>query len=110
MTVTHILYGMERYDLKAGIAKRIKTERIKIYGTQEALAERIGKRQSVISRWESGDQMPNYEHMVLLAGAFQITVADLAGMPYVTPPMPDERAASAERRRHAATRRVKAAS
>lgn len=80
-------------DIKRAIAERIKENRIAIYGTQEALARQIGKPQATISRWESGDQTPSYEHLVLLAGAFHKTVAEFVNLPYVTPPMPDEREA-----------------
>lgn len=95
MTHEHMLTGMTKDDLRNAIASRIKRERIQKYRTQEALAAQIGKKQSAISRWESGEQTPNYEHLVLLAGAFRITVNDLASIPHVTPEMPDERMASA---------------
>lgn len=88
----HMLSGMTNDDLKRSVAARIKRERIAKYRTQEALANQIGKKQFMISRWEHGE-MPNYDNLVLLAGAFQITVADLVSLPFVTPPMPDEREA-----------------
>jgi len=81
-------------DIKTALAKRIQKRRRQIYGTQERLAAQIGKPQSTVSRWEKGLQTPSYEHLVLLAGAFQMTVADLAGFPDITPDMPDEQAAS----------------
>lgn len=81
-------------DIKRAIAERIKENRIAIYGTQEALARQIGKPQATISRWESADQTPSYENLVLLAGAFHKTVAEFVNLPFVTPPMPDERMAA----------------
>lgn len=93
MVHTHMLMFVVE-DIKKQIAERIKKLRIEIYGTQERLAEQIGKPQATISRWESGDQTPSYEHLVLLAGAFHKTVADFVNLPYVTPPMPDERVAA----------------
>jgi transcriptional regulator with XRE-family HTH domain len=82
-------------DIKKQIADRIKENRIKIYGTQGRLAKQIGKPQATISRWESGDQTPSYENLVLLAGAYGKTVAEFVNLPFVTPPMPDERMADA---------------
>lgn len=82
-------------DIKRAIADAIKRERIRVYGTQAALAAQIGKPQATVSRWESGDQTPSYEHLVLLAGAFHKTVAEFVNLPFVTPPMPDEREAAA---------------
>lgn len=81
-------------DIKRAIAKAIKENRERIYGTQAALAAQIGKPQATISRWEAGEQTPSYEHLVLLAGAFHKTVAEFVNLPYVTPPMPDERMAA----------------
>lgn len=81
-------------DIKKAIADAIKRERIRVYGTQDRLAAQIGKPQATISRWESGDQTPSYENLVLLAGAFHKTVAEFVNLPFVTPPMPDERIAA----------------
>lgn len=81
-------------DIRRQIAERIKKHRIEIYGTQAALAAQIGKPQATVSRWEAGEQTPSYEHLVLLAGAFNKTVAEFVNLPFVTPPMPDERVAA----------------
>lgn len=81
-------------DIKRQIAERIKENRIRVYGTQEQLALQLGKPQATISRWESGDQTPSYENLVMLAGAFGKTVAEFVNLPFVTPPMPDERIAA----------------
>lgn len=45
--------------------------------TQGQLAEKIGKRQKDVSRWESGDVKPGMQTLLLLAKALECSLDDL---------------------------------
>jgi len=47
--------------------------------TQGELAEKVGEQQPHISRWESGEVIPNLENLSRLAGALGVTLDQLLG-------------------------------
>lgn len=67
----------------AGVAKltmRIRTLRESMGLTQAEFADRVGVKQSTISRWESGKETPEYGFRVELAKLAGMTVEEFSGL------------------------------
>lgn len=63
------------------LGKAIRAARTRAGLTQSALAELagLGGGQSIIGKWERGDQTPNIESLQQLASALRVSVRELAG-------------------------------
>lgn len=59
------------------IGKFIASLRRKAGLTQEALGEKLGVTNKTVSRWETGNYMPDIEMLQLLAQEFHVTVDEL---------------------------------
>lgn len=55
------------------LAEKILYCRKKAGLSQEALAEKLGVSRQAVSKWETGDAVPELSKLVLLAGAFDVT-------------------------------------
>ena len=62
---------------KKDFSERIKNYRLRKCLTQEALAKAIGKNQSTIRRFESGEIIPNAEEISMICKELEIYEADL---------------------------------
>ena len=60
------------------LGERIAVCRKKMGWSQEALAEKLSVSRQTVSRWETGEALPDVEKVVLLAGLFGVTVGLLA--------------------------------
>ena len=49
--------------------------------SQEALAERVFVTRQAVSRWETGETVPNTETLKLLSGVFDVSINTLLGSP-----------------------------
>jgi len=45
------------------------------------IAQKMGKGESQVQRWFRGENTPEVEHLVMIAGALGVTVGDLIGAP-----------------------------
>src|SRR5271157_1196791 len=65
----HLDGGAGRNEMKKNprIGQRIKEFRENRYASQKALADALGLRQTVVSAWETGDNVPSCEAWVKLA-------------------------------------------
>jgi len=61
------------------LGTRIRAYRLMRGWKQEELAERLGSRLQVVSRWETGESEPTLRSAVDLAHALEITLSDLTG-------------------------------
>jgi transcriptional regulator with XRE-family HTH domain len=59
------------------LGQRLVTARKQKRLSQAELAERIGTRPKIISRWERGDVAPNVNHRIALAAALEVPLQDL---------------------------------
>ena len=55
------------------LGERIAVCRKKMGWSQEALAEKLSVSRQTVSRWETGEALPDVEKVVLLAGLFGVT-------------------------------------
>ena len=55
------------------LGERIAVCRKKMGWSQEALAEKLSVSRQTVSRWETGEALPDVEKIVLLAGLFGVT-------------------------------------
>lgn len=55
------------------IAERIKGLRKSKGLSQEELADRIGVSRQAVSKWESGQNVPDPDKIILLSGALEVT-------------------------------------
>ena len=49
--------------------------------SQDALAERVFVTRQAVSRWETGETIPNVETLKLLSGLFDVSINTLLGSP-----------------------------
>ena len=49
--------------------------------SQEALAEKVFVTRQAVSRWETGETIPNTETLKLLSGLFDVSINTLLGSP-----------------------------
>ena len=49
--------------------------------SQDELAEKIHVTRQAVSRWETGDTLPNTETLKLLSGLFNVSINTLLGSP-----------------------------
>lgn len=64
-------------DQQSALGARIARQRRLVCLTQADLAERLGLRQSTISRWETGDVVPSLRIRMRLANELMISPLDL---------------------------------
>ncbi|MGV0024185.1 helix-turn-helix domain-containing protein [Phormidesmis priestleyi] len=64
-------------DIKERFGKAIRQRRRELDLSQEQLAERAGLHRTYISSVERGTQNPSLENIEKLAGALEISIADL---------------------------------
>lgn len=57
--------------------KSLKTRRILLGLSQQALAEQLGTVQSAVSAWESGEKMPRASQLPALAAALHCSIDEL---------------------------------
>ena len=69
------------------IAQTIQAHRGKVRLSQEQLAEQIGVSRQAVSKWETGEAIPDTDKLVPLARALHISVDELLGN---LPPAADE--------------------
>lgn len=63
------------------LASRLREYRKALKLTQEELANKLGKRQSVVSSWELGTGIPDANQLPAIAKALGVSVADICGSP-----------------------------
>ena len=63
------------------LASRLREYRKAMSLTQEELAKKLGKRQSVVSSWELGTGIPDANQLPAIAKALGVSVADICGSP-----------------------------
>ncbi len=68
--------GKER-DKRMTLSEKIKSLRRSGGMTQEQLAERIGVTRQALSKWETGDAVPDTENVIQLARLFSVTTDSL---------------------------------
>lgn len=57
----------------------IKKVRHKNKETQQQMADRLGVSQRTVASWESGDRMPTYETLLLIANLYKVSTDYLLG-------------------------------
>lgn len=65
--------------MKINIGKSLKNIRESEKLTQSKLAEKTGISQQSISRWESGQRLPNILDLIILADYYKISIDELIG-------------------------------
>lgn len=65
--------------MKINIGKSLKLIRESENLTQSALAKETGINQQSISRWESGQRLPNILDLIKLANFYKISLDELVG-------------------------------
>ena len=63
------------------LASRLREYRKAVKLTQEELAQKLGKRQSVVSSWELGTGIPDANQLPAIAKALGVSISDLCGSP-----------------------------
>ncbi len=63
------------------LASRLREYRKAVNMTQDELANKLGKRQSVVSSWELGTGIPDANQLPAIAKALGVSVADICGSP-----------------------------
>ena len=63
------------------LASRLREYRKAMSLTQEELAKKLGKRQSVVSSWELGTGIPDANQLPAIAKALGVSIADICGSP-----------------------------
>lgn len=58
----------------------LKAKRIAIYGTQQALADRLGVAKNTVCAWERGKAYPSMWYAPALAAAFNCSLDELFGL------------------------------
>lgn len=67
--------GMTRQNkATANIGARLRELRKARGLSQEAVADRLGTKQTYVSRWERGDVRPTYEYLVRLADIYDTSL------------------------------------
>lgn len=67
-------------DVAARWGSLIRSKRLRADLSQVVLAERVGRQQSVISRWENGLQSPTLDDQARLIRVLDITADELSGI------------------------------
>ena len=57
-----------------GIGKRIRAQRLKLELSQEELAEKVFVTRQAVSRWETGETVPNTETLKLLSANTKLSL------------------------------------
>lgn len=63
------------------LAQRLKEYRKRLSLSQQELAKKIGKPQTVVSSWERGVGVPDANELPTLAKALDISLSDICGFP-----------------------------
>ena len=66
------------------LASRLKEYRKRLSLSQQELAKKVDKPQTVISSWERGVGVPDANELPVLAKALEISLNDLCGSPEAT--------------------------
>ncbi|GIV98145.1 MAG: hypothetical protein KatS3mg057_2802 [Herpetosiphonaceae bacterium] len=64
---------------RSSLPRMLRAARLARGITQQELGQRLGVTQSTISLWESGNEIPTVEHMLLLAVELPEIMAGLSG-------------------------------
>ena len=68
-------------DIRGEFSKRLKILRTEKNLTQLELSKELGyNTYTVITNWESGNQMPDIENLILLAKFFSVSIDFLVGL------------------------------
>ena len=77
---------MDNKESMGGVIRRLRTKK---GWTQEELAERIGVSPQAVSKWETGQSLPDISQVPLIARAFDISTDALFGMEERDPLFPE---------------------
>ena len=67
--------------MQLDLGQKIRELRRRDGRTQEALAEAIGVTSQAVSRWETGETIPNTETLKILSKLFDVSINTLLGSP-----------------------------